>query len=61
MSLTLTIIMLAGIAAVFVGEENAQIAKFFCWLKAKVRNKLRDIYQKNICLFSTMLIDVCLP
>ena len=28
------------LAAVFVAEENAQVAKFFCWLIAKDRNKI---------------------
>ena len=49
------------LAAVFVGEENAQVAKFFCWLIMKDRNKIRKIFLKTICLFLTILIDVCLP
>ena len=39
------------LAAVFVGEENAQIAKFFCWLIAKDRNKLRHTFPKNMSFF----------
>ena len=49
------------LAAVFVGEPNAQIAKFFCWLIAKDMNKLWNIFLRIICLFLTMLIDVFLP
>ena len=43
MELTLT---MAILAAVFVGEENAQIAKFACWLTEKDRNNLRNIFLK---------------
>ena len=39
------------LATVFVGEENAQIAKFFCYLIAKDRHKLRNTFLKNECLF----------
>ena len=39
----------------------AQVAKFFCWLIAKDRNKLRNIFSKTICLYLTMLIDGRLP
>ena len=56
MQLTLTMVLLAK-----VFFANAQIAKFFCWLIAKDRKKMRNIFLKTICLFLTMLIDVCLP
>ena len=43
MELTLT---MAILAAVFVGEENAQIAKFASWLTEEDRNNLRNIFLK---------------
>ena len=39
------------LAAVFVGEEKAQVAKFFCWLIAKDRDKIRNVFLKTICLY----------
>ena len=39
------------LAAVFAGEEKAQVAKFFCWLIAKDRNKIRNVFLKTICLY----------
>ena len=39
------------LVAVFVGKGNAQVSKFFCWLIAKDRNKIRNIPKDYMSVF----------